>query len=96
MGLGAVQASNDVINLRVAEYFGGRQAVIATARRLLALTTDPGSNRVIVAHGNVAQAATPVYPGEGEMVIFKPDGEGAFTFVGRLSPDRLVGLSQSN
>lgn len=96
MGLGDVHASNDVINLRVAEYFGGRDAVIATARRLLAFTPDAGSNVVIVAHGNVAQAATPVYPGEGEMVIFKPDGSGSFSFVGRLSPDRLVELSQSN
>jgi len=34
LGLGAVQATNEVINLRVAEYFGGRSAVIQTARKL--------------------------------------------------------------
>jgi phosphohistidine phosphatase SixA len=96
MSLGEVQASSDVINLRVAEYFGGREAVIATARRLLALMPDPGRNRVIVAHGNVAQAATPVYPGEGEMVVFKPDGKGSFIYVGRLTPDQLIRLSQEN
>lgn len=88
LGLGHVQTSTDVINLRVAEYFGGREVVIATARRLLALTPVAGSNRVIVAHGNVAQAATPVYPEEGEMVIFKPDGKGSFSFIGRIAPDR--------
>ncbi len=96
LGLGNVQASTEVINLRVAEYFGGREAVIATARKLLARRPTDGSNRVIVAHGNVAQAATPVYPGEGEVVIFKPDGKGFFTFVGRISPDRWDQLSQEN
>ena len=96
LGLGDVQPSDDVINLRVAEYFGGREAVIATARELLSRRPAAGSNRVIVAHGNVAREATPVYPGEGEMVIFKPDGKGQFTFVGRITPDRWVELSQTN
>ena len=96
LGLGDVQPSDDVINLRVAEYFGGREAVIATARELLSRRPAAGSNRVIVAHGNVAREATLVYPGEGEMVIFKPDGKGQFTFVGRITPDRWAGLSQAN
>ncbi len=96
LGLGKVQASNDVINMRVAEYFGGRGAVIATAQKQLARRPAAGSNRVIVAHGNVAQAATPVYPGEGEMVVFKPDDKGQFAFVGRIEPERWVELSQGN
>ncbi len=94
LGLGNVEASTDVINLRVAEYFGGREAVIATARKLLSRRPADGSNRVIVAHGNIAQAATPVYPDEGEAVIFKPNDNGDFTFVGRISSDRWVQLSQ--
>ncbi len=96
LGLGHVQASNDVINLRVAEYFGGKEAVIATAQRLLARPPVAGSNRVIVAHGNVAQAATPVYPGEGEMVVFKPNGKGNFSFVGRIAPDQWFHIRQAN
>lgn len=96
LALGDVQASVDVINMRVADYFGGREAVIKTARTLLAQPPVTGSNRVIVAHGNVAQAATPVYPGEGEMVIFKPDGNGNFIFVGKLTPEQLKKLSQTN
>ena len=96
LALGHVQASTDVINLRVAEYFGGREAIIATARTLLARSPTAGSNRVIVAHGNVAQAATPVYPGEGEMVIFKPDGKGNFTFVGRIAPDQWFEIRPAN
>lgn len=95
LGLGDVKPSNDVINLRVSDYFGGREAVIATAQKLLARLPTAGSNRVIVAHGNVAREATPVYPGEGEMVIFKPEGKGQFTFVGRITPEKLVELSKS-
>lgn len=86
MGLGAVQPSTDVINLRVADRFGGAQAVIATARRLLATAPADGTNRVIVAHGNVARDATPVYPDEAEAVVFQPDGRGGFRVVGRLTP----------
>lgn len=96
LGLGAVQATNEVINLRVAEYFDGRPAVIQTARELLARRPTPGTNRVIVAHGNVAREATPVYPGEGEMVIFRPDGKGRFTFVGRIAPGQWLQLKQAH
>lgn len=86
MGVGEVRPSNEVINLRVASYFGGRDSVIISARRLLGSATAEGGNRVIVAHGNVARDATPVYPGEAELVVFRPDGEGGFTVVGRVSP----------
>lgn len=95
LGLGEVEASTAVINMRVAEYFGGRRAVIATARELLSSYPAPGTNRVIVAHGNVARSATPVYPGEGEAVVFEPDGAGSFDFVGRITPDRWDELAQS-
>ena len=88
MNLGEVQPTNNVINLRVADYFGGRDAVVATARELLSCRPKAGSNRVIVAHGNVAQAATPVYPDEGEVVIFKPEGDSHFLFVGRIQADQ--------
>ena len=94
LNLGEVRASNDVINLRVADYFGGREAVVATAQDLLASQPAAGSNRVIVAHGNVAQAATPVYPGEGEAIIFKPDGKGGFLFIGRMSAEQWIQFRQ--
>lgn len=86
MQLGPVRASTEVMNLRSAEYFGGRQAIVASARRLLSTPPPEGSNRVIVAHGNVAREATPVYPGEGEGVVFEPLGAG-FRLVGRVTPD---------
>lgn len=96
MGLGEVTTTTEVMNLRAAEYFSGRAAIVATARALLSTAPGPGTNRVIVAHGNVAQASTPVYPTEGEGVVFRPDDEGSFYLVGRINPadwSRLLNLA---
>ncbi len=86
MQLGPVRPSTDVMNLRSAAYFGGRAAIVATAQRLLATPPPGNANRVIVAHGNVAREATPVYPQEGEGLVFRPESDGSFTLVGRLTP----------
>jgi phosphohistidine phosphatase SixA len=86
MQLGAVEATTDVMNLRAADYFGGRGAIVGNARKRLSTEPAVGTNTIIVAHGNVAQAATPVYPGEGEAVIFKPDGNGGFQYIARIAP----------
>lgn len=93
MGLGEVVTTTDVVNLRVAGYFGGREAIVATARRLLSTSPVFGTNTIIVAHGNVAQAATPVYPGEAEGVVFRPGEDGGFGLVGRLTLEQWVGLA---
>ncbi|MGD2172504.1 MAG: histidine phosphatase family protein [Gammaproteobacteria bacterium] len=85
MDVGQVLASTEVMNLRSASYFGGREAIVAAARRLLSSSPPAGANRVIVAHGNVAREATPVYPGEGEGLVFEPSANG-FRLVGRLTP----------
>ncbi|MDX1513455.1 MAG: histidine phosphatase family protein [Gammaproteobacteria bacterium] len=95
MDLGPVETTTDVINMRVAEYFGGRAAIAVTARALLSTPPPEGANRVIVAHGNVAREATPVYPQEAEGVVFRPDGGGGFTFVGRLTPEEWTALAQA-
>jgi len=97
MNIGEVTASTAVMNLRAAEYFGGRAAIVVSARALLATPPGSGTNRVIVAHGNVAQASTPVYPAEGEGVVFQPDGKGGFFLVGRIGPadwPRLLKLAR--
>ncbi len=95
MNLGPVRPSTDVMNLRAAGYFGGRGAIVANARKLLATSPPAGSNRVIVAHGNVAREATPVYPAEGEGLVFRPDGGGGFELVGRLTPEAWARLPRS-
>lgn len=93
MALGEVETTTDVMNLRSARYFGGREAVVERARRLLSTPPADGTNTVIAAHGNVARAATPVYPGEAEGVVFRPDKDG-FTFVGRLTPEQWRELAR--
>jgi broad specificity phosphatase PhoE len=94
MSLGPVETTTDVINLRVAEYFGGRKAIARRARARLATQPAPGTNTVLVAHGNLAREATDVYPGEGEGIVFRPDGNGDFAFVGRLTPKEWARLAQ--
>ncbi len=86
--LGPVAPSTAVMNLRAARFFGGRSAIVATARELLSTPPPAGGNRVIVAHGNVAREATPVYPGEGEGVVFEADGKGGFELRARIGAER--------
>ncbi len=95
MALGPVETTTAVMNMRAAEYFGGRDAVIATARELLSTPPPAGTNTVIAAHGNVARAATPVYPDEAEGVVFRPGRDGGFSFVGRLAPEQWTTLADT-
>ncbi len=92
MQIGPVETTDDVMNLRVAEYFGGREAIVERARMLLSTPPETGMNTVIVAHGNVAREATPVYPGEAEGIVFLPHGNGSFSLVGRLTPSGWASL----
>ncbi len=94
MELAEIEASGSVMNLRVAEYFGGRKAIIANARHLLGQAPPAGSNHVIVAHGNVAINATSIYPDEGEGLVFQADAESGFIFVGRLTPEEWRRLAE--
>ncbi len=56
--LGEVTTTTDVMNTRVATYFGGTEAIAARARQRLSTPPPAGSNTVLVAHGNVLRAAT--------------------------------------
>lgn len=94
MQLGDIEETNQVMNLRVAEYVGGRASVVASARALLASAPAVG-NRVVVAHGNVAREATPAYPDEGEALVFQADGNGGFLLKARIGVNdwpRLLAL----
>ena len=90
MNLGRVETTTDLVNLRVAAYFGGRDAIAKRAQAQLATPPANSTNTVLVAHGNVARHATQVYPDEGEGIVFRPDGNGKFIFVGRLTPAQWV------
>ena len=96
MNLGPVETSTDIMNLRAATYFGGRDSIVQTARERLATAPAPDTNTVLVAHGNVARASTGVYPSEGEGIVFHPSGDRDFEFVGRLTPAQWVQLAKDD
>lgn len=89
MNIGEVKPTRTIMNIRSAEYVGGRRAVIRRARRVLSDTPPAGTNRVIVAHGNLMRAATGDYASEGGCGIYKPDtnSDKGFRLIARLSPD---------
>jgi hypothetical protein len=95
MGYGPPTPTTEVMNLRAAGFFGGTDAIVATARALLASAPAHGTNTIIAAHGNVAQAATPVYPGEAEAVVLRPEGESRFSVVARITPQQWQRLREA-
>jgi phosphohistidine phosphatase SixA len=75
MNLGRVATTTDIVNLRVAAYFGRRDAIAKRAQAQLATPPVNSTNTVLVAHANVARHATQVYPDEGEGIVFRPPRE---------------------
>jgi phosphohistidine phosphatase SixA len=93
MELGPVESTTDVMNTRVATYFGGVSAIAERVRNRLSMPPKAGSNTVFVAHGNVLRAATDVYPGEAEAIVFRPQGNGRLSVVARVTPQEWVRLA---
>jgi phosphohistidine phosphatase SixA len=61
---------------------------------LLSEPVPPGTNRVIVSHGNPFRAvAGPPYLAEGEAAVIAPRGDGRFEVVGRVPRDRWGDLA---
>ena len=86
MQLGSVETTTDIMNMRVAAYFGGESAIAERTRQRLSIPPQPGTNTVLVAHGNVLVTATDVYPQEAEAIVFRPESEGQYSYVARISP----------
>ena len=93
MGLGPVVPTRAIMNMRVAEMVGGRDAVIDRAQRELGRVPKPGTNTVLVAHGNLMRAASGAYTGEAGAGIYAPLGGKAFRLVGLLEPDQWQQLA---
>jgi len=54
----------------------------------LAATPATGTNTVIVGHTSNLKEAAGIWPKkEGGAVVFHPDGNGGFAFVGTIDPD---------
>ena len=92
MNLGPVETTTDIMNMRVAEYFGGTSAIAENTRRRLSTIPQAATNTVLVAHGNVLVTATDVYPQEAEAIVFRPGGNGGWEYVARISPQEWVRL----
>ena len=93
MQLGTVETTTDIMNMRVAEYFGGTSVIAERTRRRLSMRPQAGTNTVLVAHGNVLVTATDVYPQEAEAIVFRSEGKGKNAFVARISPREWVRLA---
>lgn len=93
LALGPVETTSEVMNLLAAASFGGRDAVTERARRRLSRPPAPGTNDVIVAHGNVVRAATGAYPGEAGAVIFRPRPGAAPEVVAEVAAERWTALA---
>ncbi|MGI9384096.1 MAG: histidine phosphatase family protein [Methyloligellaceae bacterium] len=88
-----VEPTIDLMNLRSEAYVGGRDAVVARARRRLSRRPADGVNDLFAAHGNLGRAATGQSLSEGEILVVKPMGNGRFDIVGTLTPMRLKTLT---
>jgi phosphohistidine phosphatase SixA len=96
MDLGLVETTRDIMNLRAMEHVGGREAVIRRARRILSGPPSPGTNVVIVGHGNLMRAATNAYAGEGGSGIYapRPGSNEGFELVAELSAGDWTRLAE--
>jgi len=93
LGLGPVETTRDVMNLKAADFVGGRDAVIERFRQRLSEQPLPGTNIVIVGHGNVVQAATGAYPAEAGAAIFRPRVGGRPELVSAVDPGEWIDLA---
>jgi hypothetical protein len=86
------QATPDLMNLRVQELVGGRDAAVRNARNVLSEPPAKGANDLFAAHGNLGLAAFGEYLGEGEFMVIEPRNAGQFEVVGTLSLEDLQSL----
>lgn len=67
----------------------------AALRRLLGTPPKPGTNSVVVSHGNPFYAlAGPPYLAEGEAAVLKPLGEAGFEVIARITIERWGALQR--
>jgi phosphohistidine phosphatase SixA len=97
LNLGRVETTPDIMNMRVADLVGGREAVVRRARRVLSTPPPVGTNVVIVGHGNLMRAATDAYAPEGGSGIYtpQPEHETGVRLVAELAPDDWMELAET-
>jgi len=93
MDIGPVVPTLAIMNMRVADMVGGPEAVVERAQRELGRPPKPGTNTVLVAHGNLMRAASGAYTGEAGAGIYAPLGGKEFQLVGLLLPEQWQQLA---
>ena len=96
MSLGTVRTTTEIMNLRSQDYVGGYDAAVANARAHFIRPLAPGTNRVIVGHGNLMRAATGQYTDEAGAVVVRPDSGAdlGFTFITLITPQDWLRLAE--
>lgn len=96
--LGQVRATTGIMNLRSQEFVGGHAAAVRNARALITRPVPPGTNRIMVGHGNLMQAATGNYTDEAGAAVFRPEpgSELGFVLVAIVTPQDWLRLAEAN
>jgi phosphohistidine phosphatase SixA len=63
-----------------------KKPIIARTLELLAKPTQPGTNRIIVAHGPNLVETMMYFPPEGTLVFIEPLGQDGFRYLGSIPP----------
>ena len=93
--MGEVRTTTEIMNLRSQDYVGGYDAAVKNARKHFTRPVPPGTNRIIVGHGNLMRATTGDYAGEAGAGVYRanPNAPIGFDQVGLVDPpdwQRLV------
>lgn len=94
-GLGDVRTTTEIMNLRSQEYVGGHDAAVKNVRMHFTRPVPPGTNRIMVGHGNLMRAATGNYTDEAGAVMVRPEpgSELGFVLVAIVTPQNWLRLA---
>lgn len=90
LDLGPVETTGDLLNTTHADHVGGREALRRRVERLMSAPPPPGTNTVLVAHGNVFMLVSEPRPVEGGAAIVRPDGNGHFEVIAQVAPEEWI------
>jgi phosphohistidine phosphatase SixA len=97
MSLGEVRTTTEIMNLRAQQFVGGHDAAVKNARAHFTRPLPPGTNRIMVGHGNLMRATTGQYTDEAGAVVVRPDpgADLGFTFIALVTPQDWLRLAEA-
>lgn len=88
---------NAALNFEPAEEYTEAQFAAMRERVMPLVTAVPaeGTNTVLVGHDDPFESVTGIYPEpQGVAYVLKPDGEGGFAILARITSDQWLGLAE--